>query len=154
MEAGEEELERLLENALALHEEVLLRGREELPEESLGFVYGRKAGERMLRKILEGIPREASSRDQAAYLIRAIVCAQIFNEGNKRLATVFTNFWLRRDGLRLRADPDDLRAFMYRVVSACPKIPLPQVELQVKDGLYESIRAWLEDSIGTVKRQS
>lgn len=151
MVSSDEELEKLLRNALAMHEEVLLEGREEIPEESLGFVYGTEVGERDLRTILQNIPLAEPPAEQLTCLIRAIVCSQIFCEGNKRFATVFSNYHLRGLGLSLVADPEDLKRVLSSLVGKCPKIPLPADDLLVRDKAYEYVREWIESETGKLK---
>jgi len=144
----EAEVDKLLQNALALQERIMIETREEVESENLGFVYSKEMGERSLRTIIERIPTEADLLDQTTYLIRAIACAQIFNEGNKRMATVFANYRLEQHGLRFSAaNPDEFAAFMERVVGKCPKIPLPSSDLLDRDELYEYVHRWLEKRI-------
>jgi len=142
------DVDKLLQNGLALQERIMIETREEVESENLGFVYGKEMGEKLLRTIIERIPVETDMLDQTAYLIRAIACAQIFNEGNKRMATVFANFRLEQHGFKLSvANPDDFASFMERVVGKCPKIPLPPGELLDRDELYEYVHRWLEKRI-------
>jgi hypothetical protein len=144
---GEKELSELLQNALALHEEILLSGRELIDSDSLGFVYGKDAGEAKLKEIIAGTPIEAELSVQLAYLARAITCAQVFNEGNKRFASVFMNFWLRPMGLRIQATGQEMETFMVSVLEGCPSIPLATERLHDRDAVYQYALEWLRNRI-------
>lgn len=148
MTLSDEDVDKILQNALALQERIMIETREEVESENLGFVYGREAGEKSLRTIIERIPIDRPILGQTAYLVRAIACTQIFNEGNKRMATVFANLWLENRGLRLSSgNPEEYASFMERVVGRCPKIPLPASELLDEDELYDFVHRWLEKRI-------
>ena len=144
---GEKELSELLQNALALHEEVLLNGREVVDSDSLGFVHGKEAGEARLRGVLAGIPIEEELPVQLAYLARAITCAQVFNEGNKRFASVFMNFWLRPKGFRIEATGEEIETFMVTVLEGCPGIPLATERLCDRDAVYQYALEWLRNRV-------
>ncbi len=147
MTLSRNEARGLAQNAIAMQQDVLLHGREQVDERSLGFVFGEEEGRRVLEEIMMGIPIQSDPVDQAAYLVRAIVCAQILNEGNKRLATVFANFWLAQFNLRIAAEPERLEKFMLSIVPRCPKVPLPVVLMDAQDGCYGFVKEWLEKHV-------
>jgi hypothetical protein len=140
------EATELLRNTLAIHEDVLLHGAEEIEEEDLGFVYGEGVGRRDLLRILEGIPDD-SPAVQVAYLARAIACAQVFNDGNKRTATILADLWLAQKGLRIEASPEDLERLMVGVLERCPSIPLREDALHGVDSALEFAMGWLRNRI-------
>jgi len=136
----------LLKNTLAIHEDVLTHGVEEVDEEDLGFVYGEEAGQRDLLRIFEGVPDDTPAI-QVAYLTRALACAQVFNNGNKRTATILGDFWLAEKGLRIEALPEELEGYMVGILERCPSIPLQANALHSTDSAFQFALAWLRNRI-------
>jgi len=147
MSLSRETLQRLLQIALAMQEEVLRYEQRDIDDDDIGFVYGKEVGERDLSLILESIPTESPLEDQIAYLARTITCMQIFNNANKRFATAFSAFWLRQSGFRIRADPREWEYFMLGILQRCPQIPLSAARLQEKDAAFEYAISWLRSRI-------
>ena len=97
--------------------------------------------------ILEHIPDNDPISCQVAYLIRAFMCAQMFNEGNKRTSILLTETLIRAKGFKPIASNKDVWEFIEYRIMDCPQIPISNQQIVSKDLLFVAIEKWIKKKI-------
>jgi len=129
---SKKEIRETIDLLPVLNREILEQSENELDREDIGLLYDEDMYQKKCKFILENIPYEEQISSQAAYLIRAFMCSQMFKEGNKRTAIFFSDMWLRANEYRLNVSNKELWDFVKRLPERCPRIPISNQEIVSK----------------------
>ncbi len=139
---------RLAWRTIRLNEEIIRTTQETIGDEDVGVEnFGMEGSIRRLAFIFENLPVGESVPVQAAYILRAIMCAQIFNDGNKRTATVLALAVIGTGGARVESTEDEIYDFIVRRFGGCPRWPMEENDILARDRLFNEIAPWLETKV-------
>jgi prophage maintenance system killer protein len=142
-----EEIQNIVKVLPAINRTILEHSDDSVDLEEIGLLYEEEDYEQRGIFILKNIPHEESISSQAAYLLRAFTCSQLFLEGNKRTAIFLINFWIDRNRYHLETSDNQLWDFIKDLSMRCPRIPISMEEILVKDALSQHIEEWLNKRI-------
>ncbi len=135
---------RLAHRTIALNSRIIRETQEGWTDEDIGTdTFGPEGSIRRLAFIFEQIPLDEAVHVQTAYLLRAIMCSQIFNDGNKRTAVVLAIRQAMQAGFRVEANQDELYHFIVRRFGQCPRFPMTEADILARDRLFQEISTWL-----------
>ena len=133
-----------------LNRAILEQNENQINLEDIGLTYDEDMYQKKCKFILENIPYDEQISSQAAYLIRAFTCSQMFKEGNRRTTIIFTEMWLQQNKYHLKVSNKELWNFIKRLLERCPRIPISNQEIISKDQLYQDIEKWIDKRIAYI----
>lgn len=93
--------------------------------------------------IFRNLPYDEPTYAQMAYILWAVMRAQIFNNGNKWTAVALTLVLAQDQGWRLVAPDEELYEFILRRFGEGPRWPMEEVDILARDRLFHYIARWL-----------
>jgi prophage maintenance system killer protein len=136
--------QRLAEETIELNRRVIEETQDFVdPEDSGVDNFGLDGALRRLAFIFENIPFAEPVENQVAYVLRSVMCAQIFNNGNKRTAVVLGLSLAAYAGHRLASPDEELYEFVLRRFGECPRWPVRDEDILARDSMYQSIASWI-----------